>query len=99
MHSHLFLLVLFAMFVSLVFAVIARDNAREQIKLGGLMFAGFEGGMSQKCRKKVEEVFGWLKGIAGLGRSRMVGRWKLRQLLEVGAAAFNLVRLRKLKPA
>ena len=39
--SHLFLLVLFAMFVSLVFAVIARDNAREQIKLGGLMFAGF----------------------------------------------------------
>jgi hypothetical protein len=41
MHSHLFLLVLFAMFVSLVFSVIARDNAREQIKLGGLMFAGF----------------------------------------------------------
>jgi len=41
MHSHLFLLVVFAMFVSLVFAVIARDNAREQIKLGGLMFAGF----------------------------------------------------------
>jgi hypothetical protein len=41
MHSHVFLLVLFAMFVSLVFAVIARDNAREQIKLGGLMFAGF----------------------------------------------------------
>ena len=41
MHSHLFLLALFAMFVSLVFAVIARDDAREQIKLGGLMFAGF----------------------------------------------------------
>jgi transposase len=55
--------------------------------------------LSQKCRKKVEEVFGWLKGIAGLGRSRVVGRWKLRQLLEIGAAAFNLVRLRKLKPA
>ena len=41
MHSHLFLLVLFALFVSLVFAVIAKDDAREQIKLGGLMFAGF----------------------------------------------------------
>lgn len=41
MHSHLFLLLLFAFFVSLVFAVIARDDAREQIKLGGLMFAGF----------------------------------------------------------
>ena len=41
MHSHLFLLALFALFVSLVFAVIARDDARGQIKLGGLMFAGF----------------------------------------------------------
>jgi transposase len=55
--------------------------------------------LSQKCRKKIEEVFGWLKEIAGLGRSRVVGRWKLQQLLEVGAAAFNLVRLRTRKPA
>ncbi len=55
--------------------------------------------LSQKCRKKVEECFGWLKTIAGLGRSRTVGRWKLQQMLEIGAAAFNLVRLRKLKPA
>ena len=39
--SHLLLLVLFAFFVSLVFAVIARDDTREQIRLGGLMFAGF----------------------------------------------------------
>ena len=39
--SHLVLLVLFAFFVSLVFAVIARDDAREQMRLGGLMFAGF----------------------------------------------------------
>ena len=55
--------------------------------------------LSQRCRKRIEEVFGWLKTIGGLGRSRVVGRWKLQQLLEVGAAAFNLVRLRKLKPA
>ena len=55
--------------------------------------------LSQKCRKKVEECFEWLKTIAGLARSRTVGRWKLQQMLEIGAAAFNLVRLRKLKPA
>ena len=54
--------------------------------------------LSQKCRKKSEEVFGWLKGVAGMGRSRWVGRWKLQQMLEVSAAAFNLVRLRKLAP-
>ena len=41
LQSHLFLLVLFAFFVSLVFAVIAKDDTREQVKLGGLMFAGF----------------------------------------------------------
>ncbi|OLB63155.1 MAG: hypothetical protein DMG04_22330 [Acidobacteria bacterium] len=41
MHSHLFLLIVFAFFVSLVFAVIAKDDAREQLRFGGLMFAGF----------------------------------------------------------
>jgi len=54
--------------------------------------------LSQKCRKKIEEGFGWLKEIAGLGRSRVVGRWKLKQLLEIGAAAYNLIRLWKLIP-
>lgn len=41
LQSHVALLVLFAFFVSLVFAVIARDDTPEQIRLGGLMFAGF----------------------------------------------------------
>lgn len=55
--------------------------------------------LSQKCRKKIEEGFGWLKTIGGLDRSRVVGRWKLKQLLEIGAAAYNLLRLKKLQPA
>jgi transposase len=55
--------------------------------------------LSQKCRKKIEEVFGWFKEIADLGRARVVGRWKILQSLEMGAAAYNLIRLRKLKPA
>jgi transposase len=54
--------------------------------------------LSQRCRKKLEECFGWLKVIAGMDRSRLVGRWKLRQLLEISGAAFNLVRLRRLAP-
>jgi transposase len=55
--------------------------------------------LSQRCRTKIEEGYGWLKAIGGLARSRVVGRWKLRQVMEVAAAAYNLVRLRKLKPA
>ena len=41
MQSHLLLLSVFAFFVSLVFAVIAKDDVREQLRFGGLMFAGF----------------------------------------------------------
>lgn len=41
MQSHVLLLALFAFFVSLVFAVIAKDGARDQIRFGGLMFGGF----------------------------------------------------------
>ena len=41
MHSHLLMMALFAFFVSLVFAVLAKDTAGEQARLGGLMFAGF----------------------------------------------------------
>ena len=41
MQSHLLLLALFAFFVSLVFAVIAKDEVREQLRVGGMMFAGF----------------------------------------------------------
>jgi prepilin signal peptidase PulO-like enzyme (type II secretory pathway) len=41
MHSHLLLLVIFAFFVSLVFAVLTKDDPREQIRFGGLLFAGF----------------------------------------------------------
>ena len=41
MQSHLGLLVVFAFFVSLIFAVIAKDDARAQLRFGGLMFGGF----------------------------------------------------------
>lgn len=41
MRTHLFLLILFAFFVSLVFALIAKDETREQLRLGGMMFGGF----------------------------------------------------------
>ena len=41
MQSHFLLMALFAFFVSLVFAVIAKDDVREQLRFGGMMFAGF----------------------------------------------------------
>jgi hypothetical protein len=39
--GHFFVLVLFSFFVSLVFAVLLRDDPRQQIRTGGMMFGGF----------------------------------------------------------
>ena len=41
MTSHFLLLVLFAFLVSIVFATLLRDDPRQQIRLGGMMFGGF----------------------------------------------------------
>ena len=39
--SHFLIMALYALFVSLVFAVLLRDSPREQVKTGALMFVGF----------------------------------------------------------
>ena len=49
--SHFLLMVLYALLVSVVFAVLLRDQPREQLKTGAMMFAGFVG---------VAYVLGWL---------------------------------------
>jgi heme/copper-type cytochrome/quinol oxidase subunit 4 len=41
MNSHFLLLILFSFFVSLVFAVLLRDEPRQQLRLGAMMFGGF----------------------------------------------------------
>ena len=43
MTSHFALLALFAFFVSVVFAVLLRDEPRAQIRTGALMLGGFLG--------------------------------------------------------
>ena len=39
--SHFFWMAVFAFFVSLVFAVLHRDEPRAQLRTGGMMFGGF----------------------------------------------------------
>jgi len=39
--SHLLLLMVFALLVSLVFAVLMRDEPRAQMRTGAMMFGGF----------------------------------------------------------
>jgi hypothetical protein len=56
---------------------------------------GFQ--ISQRVRKRVEEIFGWLKSIGGMARTRLVGRWKIAQEMLMSAAAYNLLRLARLE--
>jgi hypothetical protein len=41
MQSHFLLLVSFAFLVSLVFALLSKDNLPEQLRFGGMLFGGF----------------------------------------------------------
>ncbi len=43
MQSHFLLLLLFSFFVALVFAVLLREEPREQMRLGAMMFGGLVG--------------------------------------------------------
>lgn len=43
MTSHLGLLVLFALFVSVIFATLMRDSVEQQLRFGARLLAGFVG--------------------------------------------------------
>ena len=53
--------------------------------------------ISQKARKKVEQIFGWLKQPGGLRKVRHVGRWKIQQVAYLWGAAYNLLRMANLE--
>jgi predicted secreted protein len=52
--------------------------------------------VSQRCRKRIEEVFGWIKGSAHLAKVKLRGQAKVDAVFTLALAAYNLVRLPKL---
>jgi hypothetical protein len=59
-----------------------------------LRHAGYA--VSQRCRKRIEEVFGWIKGAAGLRKVKLRGRVRVDAVFTIALAAYNLIRLPKL---
>ena len=59
-----------------------------------LRHPGYE--ISQRCRKRLEEVFGWAKASAGLTKFKVKGLTKSAAIFSFFTAAYNLVRLPKL---
>jgi transposase len=56
-------------------------------------------GVSQRIRKRIEEVFGWVKTVAGQARTKFRGRERVGWAFAFAAAAYNLARLPKLLAA
>jgi|SRR5215472_82860 len=54
---------------------------------------------SQICRKRIEEVFGWIKTQAGLAKVKLRGCAKVEALFTFRVAAYNLIRIPKLLQA
>jgi hypothetical protein len=52
--------------------------------------------VSQRKRKRIEEVFGWIKTVGVLRKTRHRGLHNLRWIFTFTAAAYNLVRMRNL---
>ena len=54
--------------------------------------------VSQQKRKRVEEIFGWMKTVGGMRKLRHRGLKLVGWMFTFSAAAYNLVRLRNLSP-
>lgn len=54
--------------------------------------------LSQRVRKRVEQIIGWGKTVAGLARSRFVGHERIENSALIAGAAYNLLRMTKLRP-
>jgi len=52
--------------------------------------------ISQRKRKRIEEIFGWMKTIGGLRKSRFIGRAKTQLSAYLVGAAYNLLRMTNL---
>ncbi|SSC65154.1 unnamed protein product [Ciceribacter selenitireducens ATCC BAA-1503] len=50
-------------------------------------------GISLRCRKRIEEVFGWIKAQTGFAKVEVQGRPKVAAAFGFAIAAYNLVRL------
>jgi hypothetical protein len=55
--------------------------------------------ISQRLRKRVEEIFGWIKTVGNLRKTRHRGTERVGWMFTFTAAAYNLVRIRNLTAA
>lgn len=52
--------------------------------------------MSQQKRKRIEEIFGWLKSVGGCRQTKFRGLDRVGMAFTMALAAYNLIRIPKL---
>ena len=79
--------------------VAQNQHARRRSAIDGrtTRHAGYQ--ISQKKRKRVEEIFGWMKTVGGMRKQRHRGLATVSWMFTFAAAAYNLVRIRNLTTA
>lgn len=78
---------------------IARIEGRKTPGLDGRTTCTEGYKVSQRKRKRVEEIFGWLKTVGGMRKTRFIGEAKTQIAAYLSAAAYNLLRIAKLQTA
>jgi hypothetical protein len=75
---------------------VAQNNARRRsaIDRRATRHAGYR--LSQRARHRIEEVFAWVKTIAGQSKTKHRGLDRVRWHFTLATAAYNLIRLPKL---
>src|SRR5205814_5227226 len=78
---------------------VAQNTTRRASALDGrtTRHAGYA--ISQRKRKRVEEIFGWKKTVGGMRKLRHRGLELVGWMFTFAAAAYNLVRIRNLATA
>jgi transposase len=68
----------------------ARRRARRRMSTVGYR-------LSQRVRKRAEQIIGWGKTVAGLARTRFLGHVRIENSALIAGAAYNLLRMTRLR--
>jgi transposase len=78
---------------------ISRIDGRSATGLDGRTTRHESYAISQRKRKRIEEIFGWMKTVGGLRKSRFFGIAKTQLAAYLVGAAYNLLRMARMQPA
>ena len=75
---------------------VAQNISHRRSAIDGRTTRHYGYAVSQRIRKRIEEAFGWIKTVAGQGKTKFRGVDRVGLAFTFAAVAYNLVRLPKL---